>query len=495
MSAPSETTGFKLGESARQTSYPRLLRVACPAVFAGALTAGTALRLWQLASKPDWQYDEGVYTRVAENVMHGTLNEHLTVGVPWQPFLYQPPFYCVGLAKWFALTGPGVAPARLLGVLLSMATLAMLFALLWRIHGPAAALFASIPVVFDGWLMYVQRISYIENALLLIIVAGLLAYQTALARNSWRWFLMAGMVLGFAAVFKQSGVYILPAVAFCWLILRRQHKCHLLLLGTAAVVFVTYVGVMARLYDIAGHDWYLQESMVQVRRVLGLQRSGGTLTSPVHFLNLITAQYRVFLPSLLVAAAAFGVAVRRLGQCYRARNWRPAQGNALLFAWLAAGIVVFGASSLRFPQYFELLLVPLYCFLWTEIYRWQWWRSGKTALIALAAVAGLGSFYLRVLTYDHNVFAEVQRYAATAVPRHSTILTEEAIGDLIQQPWCRVEYAEHCAHSATYAITWRTYLQSSFKLGDPAFLHLMRGAVPITSFTGFNGTATVWRLR
>jgi 4-amino-4-deoxy-L-arabinose transferase-like glycosyltransferase len=334
-----------------------------------------------------------------------------------------------------------------------------------------------------------------ENALLLIIVIGLLAYQTALARGSWPWFVVAGLVLGFAVAFKQSGAYILLAVALCWLILRRRHKGHLLMLGSAVAVVAAYIAVMIRLYDIPGNDWYLQESLVQIRRVLALQPSGGTLTSPTAFVHLISTQYRVFLPSLLMALAACALAARRLWQCYRARGWQPLRGNALLFGWLAAGIVVFGVSALRFPQYFELILVPLYCFLWTEIHWWRWPASRKVALIAVAAAAGLGSFYLRVLTPNDQVFTQVQRYAATAIPRNGLVVTEEAFGDLIQQPWCRVEAAKPCVGSATYAITWQTYLQSSFKLGGPAFHHLMRGAVPIKSFNGFNGSATVWRLK
>ena len=54
---------------------------------------------------------------------------------------------------------------------------------------------------------------------------------------------------------------------------------------------------------------------------------------------------------------------------------------------------------------------------------------------------------------------------------------------------------DECLGYATYAITWRTYLQSSFNQGDPAFYQLKKGATPIGSFTGVAGTATVWRLR
>ena len=162
-------------------------------LFLCALAAGTALRFWQLAAKPDWQYDEGVYTRVATNLLqHGTLNEHITVNTPWQPFLYQPPFYFLALSRWFALTGPSIYHARILGVLCSVVTLALLHQIVSRIHGPRVALFVMLPVIFDGWLLYIQRCSYIENPLLMLLTAGILLYQWALDKPSWQRFAAAG---------------------------------------------------------------------------------------------------------------------------------------------------------------------------------------------------------------------------------------------------------------------------------------------------------------
>ena len=98
--------------------------------------------------------------------------------------------------------------------------------------------------------------------------------------------------------------------------------------------------------------------------------------------------------------------------------------------------------------------------------------------MAAAAVAGLGSFLLTVPAFSVNSLAEVQQYAATRIPPDDIVVTEQSIGDLIQQQWCTVEEATNCVRFAQYAITWRTYLQSSFKEGDPAFHRLMVGATP-----------------
>jgi 4-amino-4-deoxy-L-arabinose transferase-like glycosyltransferase len=463
-------------------------------VFTAVLGIGTGLRLWHLGISPAWQWDEAVYYRVSVNVQHGVLSEHSHYRA-FEPFLYQPPFYFLVLSRWFDIVGASIYHARILGVIFTAAMQAALFRLLWKIHGPTVALFATIPVIIDGWLMYIERVSYIENALLLLIVAGLLLYQNALDKPSWQRFAIAGAVIGFAGAFKQTGAYVLIAVLLCWLVTRRNHKGHLVLVGAGLAVLLTYLLVMIRVFDVPHHDWFIGQSTTQIRRVLALQQSGGTLTSPAGVLHLLAAQYRFFIPSVLVALAALVTVVRRVLQCYLARSWKPAQDNALLFSWLVTGIVVFGLSSLKFPQYFALILIPAYCFVWTEVTRWNWRSAWKSTVMGTAVVAALGSFALTIPAFSVNTLAEVQRYAATRIPASDIVVTEQSIGDLIQQRWCTVEVATACLHAATYAITWRTYLQSSFTEGNKAFHELMVGAVPIKTFSGAVGTATVWKLR
>jgi 4-amino-4-deoxy-L-arabinose transferase-like glycosyltransferase len=489
---PSKGPGQRV--AARRRRRQRQLALFSVSLFIVVLAAGTGLRLWHLSVSPAWQWDEAVYYRVSVNLQHGVLSEHSLYGVPWEPFLYQPPFYCLVLSRWFDIIGASIYHARLLGVILTAAMQAMLFRLLWKIHGSTAALFTIIPVIFDGWLIYIERVSYIENALMLLIATAFLLYQRALEWPSWQRFAIAGVAIGTAGIFKQTGAYVLVAVLLCWLVTRSAHRGHIVLACAALMVIVAYLAVMARLFDVPGHDWFIGQSTTQLRRVLGLQYSGGTLTSPSGVLHLLAAQYKYFIPSVLLALAAFLIAARRVLQCYRARNWKPAHPNALLFSWLVTGIVVFGLSSLKFPQYFALILIPAYSFLWSEVTRWGWRLVWKGTAVAAAAMAGLGSFALTIPAFSANTLAEVQQYAATRIPRSGIVVTEESIGDLIQQRWCTVESATACVHTATYAITWSTYLQSSFKQGDSAFRQLMEGAIRVKTFSGAVGTATVWKL-
>jgi 4-amino-4-deoxy-L-arabinose transferase-like glycosyltransferase len=465
------------------------------AIFVALFAAGVAIRLWRLGVSPAWQFDESVYFRVSENMQHRALAEHTVYGQPFQPFLYQPPMFFEIESRWFDLVGASIYHARLFGVMCTAVMQVLLFRLLIRLHGLRVALLAVLPVIFDGWLLYIERVSYIENALMILVVFGFLLYARALdAPSLWRFFL-AGLALGAAASFKQTGAYVVVAVVFCWLIMRRNHRGHLVLLGGALLVIAAYIALMIVKYDPAGHPWYIHQSLVQIRRVLGLQQSGGTLTSLSGALHLLTQQYKYFLPSAVLGVGAIVLALRRTWQCYRARSWAPVRSNAVLYAWLLTGVVVFGASSLKFPQYFALILLPAYCYLWTELARWDldsWWR---TFWPVAAAVIGTMSFLLTVPALNVNALEQVQTYAADRVPASAIVVTEETIGDLINQRWCTVENATACLGHATYAITWQTYLQSSFTEGDAAFYKLMKGATAITSFSGAAGTATVWKLR
>jgi 4-amino-4-deoxy-L-arabinose transferase-like glycosyltransferase len=470
-------------------------RAAVGIAFGLALALGIWLRLWQLGTSPAWQWDEAVYWRVGVSVQHGVLAEHSVFGSPWEPFLYQPPAYFLLLARWFSAVGASIYHARLLGVLFTALMLPLLFWLLWKLHGPRTALLTLIPVVFDGWLMYIERASYIENVLAVLVVAALLLYQRALERPTLLRFALAGAGIGVAGAFKQTGIYVLVAVLLCWLIVRRDHRGHLLMLGVALGILAGYLGAMVRMYDLPGHDWFIQQNLHQVLRVLGADQSGGTLTSPVAGLHLLATQYKYFIISALAGLAALLIALRRLVQCYRERNWAPARDNALLFSWFGAGVVVFGSSSLKFPQYFALILIPGYCYLWTELQRWDWRSWLRYATPAAAGLAGIASLLLVLPAFRADPLQQVQHYAATRIPRGAIVVTEESIGDLIDQRWCTVEKSASCSGVASYAITWNTYLQSSFKQGDPAFHRMMIGARRITSFTGSTGTATVWLLR
>ncbi len=347
-----------------------------------------------------------------------------------------------------------------------------------------------MPLAFDGWLLYVDRVSYIENLVMVAVLAAFLCYQRALdGPASLRRFALAGALFGVAGCLKYTGVYVILAAALSWLVLRRYHRGHLVMMATALLVLVVDQLVLVAWWGSA----YLSETSVQVKRVLGLQSSGGTLTSPTALAHLMFAQYHIFAVSFVLGLAGVFFVLRYLIRCYRARSWEPVQGQVVLFSWAFAGMLTFGLSNLRLPQYFSLILIPLYLLFWTEI-GGVTSRRVLTALCGAAVVLGLGSYWLGTREQAVNPEQNVQEYVAAHVPRGAVMIADEQIGDLLTQPYCREQQADPCLHKATYAVTWDTYLQKTQALGDAAFAEEFAGATRLYSSSGFTGTATVWRL-
>ncbi len=492
------TSDRLMAVNGRASENHRWYLLALAAVIAGS----TALRLWHLASTPDWQMDEVTYTAIARNVLtHGTLNLPIAYGQPWKPFLFHPPFYFLLLARWFAITGAGIYQARLLGVTAVTVTMVLLSRLLWRAYGPLTAVVTTLFLATDGWMVYVQRISYMENVLMVLVTATLVAYRKALDSRLMRWYVVAGLLGGASVIFKHTGGYVIVAVVIAWLMVRRDHRHHVALLGTALAVTTTYFLTMIHLFDVNGHNWYIDQTFVQILRTLGKQQTGGNLTSPLQFLHLATHLYAVFLPSLLIAFSGIVLLAIDLVRSLRARNLSVFSEDIVFPAWALAGVVVFGAISLKYSQYFSMVLIPVYCYLWTRIIRaarsrLRPWMMGLG--LALVVTLGLASFHARLSESPGNVFQEAGQYVTTRIPRQDIVIAETPIDYEIPQPWCSPNgwrISPLCLENARYIVTWQTYLQSSNPYNYTKFAKLLKQSTRVTSIPGFNGIVTIWKVK
>lgn len=452
--------------------------------WVGIVLGAAAVRLLGIGGKPGWQWDEVVYTEVASNLLHhGVPFEHIPLGQPFVADAYQPSAYFWILSSWFRLFGVGVEQGRVLGVLCSMAALSLIVLAAYRSYGPRAGMLAAVALAVDGWLVFAQRIGYIENFLLLFIAAALVSYER-------RRIVLAGALAGAAFAVKYTGIIAPVTFLIAWLITGRYHRRHLV--GLAAMAG-TFVVVTAITVGTDGYHTWQHATSIQVKRVLGIQTSGGTLTSPTAALHLMAVQYWVFLPSLAIAIVGAVILVRLAWRCYRERSWQPAQPDALFAAWGAAGLLIMAASNLRFPQYFALTLIPLYALAWSRIAR-------LASPVRMAVLAGamflisLGSVALRVAVPNDNVLASVRQYAATSLPPRAVIVADEQIGDEITQPYCREQVTASCQGKASYVITWDTYLQQTQSLGDPGFARIFAHRTAVTAWKGWNGTVTVWKV-
>ncbi|MEO7904482.1 MAG: glycosyltransferase family 39 protein, partial [Candidatus Saccharimonadales bacterium] len=268
----------------------------------GLLTVLVAacLRLGGLASKPGWEWDEGVYANVSKALAETGLIQVKTeyLSQP-EPYLYHPPFHFWLESAWFTLVGSGITQARLLAVVSSLLALLLLLVLLRNIIG-AWALGAVALIAIDAWLIFSQRVSWIENTLILVGVIGLCIYQQALLRRSLWLFGIAGVAIGMAVLYKHVGVIFLGAVVINAILTRRHKRGHAIMAAVVAALGVLYVTVMVLQYCAT----FIAESTVQLMRSTGKQPSTGALNSLTDIITPLLAQYKIFVATLALAGVS-----------------------------------------------------------------------------------------------------------------------------------------------------------------------------------------------
>ena len=457
---------------------------------------GIALRFWDLADRPGYEWDEPTYSTIASNLLdHGELQAKSQFDTGAGTYLYHPPFYFLLLARWFAFVGgSGIVEARLLAALTGLLALVCVYVLVRRWVGPFAGILLLTLLVTDGWLVFTNRISWMDNTLVLIGVLGLWTYDRAFRRGRLELFVLAGALLGLAAIFKHMGLIFALAVGVHWALMRRYTREHLVLAGVVIAVVIGYFGVMVIAFDRPGGNDFLEATSVQVRRALGSYDSGGTIATPGQALGPILHQYKIFFGTLVVSGAGVVIVGWRIVQAVRARSLAALRRGGLPYAWALAALVSCSAIQLRFPQYFMLLLLPLYLVVAIELREHIRRRPDLRWLVIAGIVALLIAngitFQQRFVIRDDNALRDTAEFVSREVPEDSLIITEEPVAALVEQPYCEMWRAATCARHAAYLITY----ESATLPVRSEVARLAEHSSKIAAFEGFKETVTVYRL-
>jgi 4-amino-4-deoxy-L-arabinose transferase-like glycosyltransferase len=467
--------------------------LAALAIFALA----AALRLWSLRSRPGFDWDEPVYTSVATSLAHGHgLYIKPSYGVPREPYLFHPPFYFVVLAGWFKVFGAGIVQARALSALASLATLGMLYRIVHPRWGALALPMLAV-VATDGWLVFTNRVSWIENLMFVLIAAGMLAYDSGLRRSSYRRFALGALLLGLAAVFKHVGAYALLAVVIHWWLTKAHPQWHRrLLLGVGAIAGC-YVLVLIVSTQHDGHNAFLDDTLVQLQRIAGQKSARGSINSGA-VAGALLGPYKVFFGTLFLSGVAMALVGWRTLQVLRARGSITPIADPLLFSWALAATITFGALKLKMAHYFMMIEVPLLLFLASESIAWVRrdleGRRGRLRLVVLGCglivCANLVTFDLRFASRHDNALAAVTSYMSQAAPPGALVVTEESVGTIIRQPYCKFSQIGVCYDRIGYLIVYRSRTQAP--PDNPLLNGLLRVALPLATFEGFKERITVY---
>lgn len=482
-----------------------------------ALLAAAVLRFVGLAHHPATDWDEFNYLAVGRNFAeHGDVSAKTPYGQTHEVYMYNPVFYFWLLGGWFRLVGPSLLHARWIAAGASVLTLFLLATMLRRLIGNWALLAVTL-LALDGWMIFTNRVGWIENLGFVFAVGGLWLYERALAKPTILRFMVTGLVLAWATVFKHQFGYFIVAVLICWLIVRKHCREHMVMFGVVFVGMAAYTSAML-LWN--GGD-YKREMGGQLMRLLGEKASRGSVSSSGQILMALENQYAIYFGMLVGLAVTGAVVAWRSGHIIwrLCSGWRRCRyrlfrrehmdyvfeyvsGNALLFGWVAAAFVCFVLTSkVRLPHYTFLVIVPAYCYLAAElkvfVERSNWRHRRKLAVTMLAFVivgSGLFATYQRMVADDRDAFAQTAAWIDQNVPAGDLVITEEPIGNNTPDDvaYCKMDHAAACQKVAQYLVVYETL---TFKPpGSPAISRMRRDGQKVVQFEDFKAIITIYRI-
>ncbi|MGD9018549.1 MAG: hypothetical protein PVH30_14270 [Desulfobacterales bacterium] len=462
-------------------------------------------RFWNLAVAPYYEWDEPVYTSIGANVARtGDIRVKTEIGAVEPVYLYHPPFHFLLLGGWFERFGMSIEIARILAAAMSTVTLAILFFFLiaYDRGRDGGALIALFLLGIDSWMVFSNRVGWIENTMMPIGIMGLWVYDSALKAETtqyWR-FALAGALLSAVSIYKHVGLYFLLMVPICWVINgRKDIKAHALLAATAGGLIFAYIFAMVTIYG----DFFIDHYTVQIRRTFGLQHSRGVVESFNHLITAITGNYRIYAGMMITALIAFGFFIGKIYLAIRHRTLAVLQDNAVLFSCTAASLVFFGSISLKIPHYYLMVLVPLYAFAAMEtvglVRRNPIHRKMISAVLSLIFLINVFALFDLFGSAQQNAGADLKRYFDASEPINAAVITEETIGTLIRQPYFKIgRFQRHLyngdfrKHRPSLLVTYESITQ---KIPDnPELALLIDKSTVIQEFSDFKCRLKVYRI-
>ncbi len=270
----------------------------------------------------------------------------------WNLHLVNLPF-SVTLAGVFSVFGVGIIQARVVALLMTVASVAGVGLLATRRFGTAGGAVAALGLAANVVVLYYGRLVYLEQMVMLLLVLGTVALVARPRDGAIRMGLLAGIAYSGAVLTKPSAVF---AVAGALI--------GVLLAGTIRDRrALSRLAVTAATGAVVGLSWFALVALPRWERVLTdlriwpdlatrpappWQRAWEYLFSSDQFLPLS-------LPLLLAALAGTVLAVRSWRRLERAE--RLLIGASL--GWFGVGMAAMLVSPYRPSRYIEPLLPPL----------------------------------------------------------------------------------------------------------------------------------------
>jgi hypothetical protein len=158
-----------------------------------------------------------------------------------------------------------------------------------------------------------------------------------------------------------------------------------------------------------------------------------------------------------------------------------------------------------------MVIVPLFCYLASELQMREQTQEAKAltgdekrkptrrpliivgaALAFIAIVIGNAiAFQVRIAVGDDNALKATAIWAHNNLPANAIVITEESVGAVISQPYCKLAHSGAC-HHATYMITYNSHTQQPPR--DHTTNELLATARKLKTFRGFKEDITILEL-
>lgn len=397
------------------------------------LLLGLFLRAYELDTRPGYEMDEPVYGYIAEHTH--------TFGFPAlkgegdtapQVFLYHPPFDSMLKSAWLSVVpGDPVTSGRTLSVVAASFALFLLYALMRSMLGKRVATLVLFLLATDGWLIFTNRLNLMENVALPLTILGMLAYGFAIRSRKGFSFILAGVLLAAAMLYKHTGAYLLLIPALYYFFTREETRKHRNLYISAAITIAVYVAAMLLLWG----DVYVQQTWVQVQRVLGVLDSRGLNITLSQAASAVVQTYWIYITTLSVLMLGLATV---LWHTIRFIKTKQAPIHPLLLSWSLASTVFLACIGIKAPHYLIIALVPLYIYIGAVLLTKL---SHRTVLILMLMVCIINMFtwHTRFYVQEDNALAQTYTYMNKMVPDRYNVLTEEAVGVGIKQHYYRLD--------------------------------------------------------
>jgi 4-amino-4-deoxy-L-arabinose transferase-like glycosyltransferase len=454
---------------------------------------GGFLRFYNI-EKTALEVDEPVNFAVAKSlVLYGYPSVKPVLDALRQPYLFHPLFGYQLTAAWFELTnGITIIGARFLNAAASLIVLLLVFLFVLK-KGKGTALLATFFIALDGWVITINRMDYLENIQLILIVIGIWLFWSAVKsgdKKLYRW-VLTGLVLGFAFIFKHIGVFLVLVVLANWLLTRRYSKGYLISLMTMGVVVVAYVAVM---YFSFG-QLYIQAQVVEFERLFGITSARGLNFGLSEVISVIADRYWIYITTVIAIVLGWPLVAWRYIQALIKR--KATAYDTVVISWTAGAAIFAVASQLKSPHYMVLWLIPLYVFLAGEVA--HWFRGKRLAnvwiLVIFFLAASIFTWNIRFMSGYGDSLGNSAAYINKDLSPNAVIGTESYMAELFNQQYTPIEelntvdQVERNDYLAIY--TSRTAPISSL---PPVIQDWQQYCLPLHTFTGFKDQVTVCKV-